>query len=134
MESMHAQMMEERRAMMREQVRLREELQAFQQQKLDFENQQKLMHEQFMEQMKKQQEVIENLQQNKNSGTEFTVPQKPVRKQASTSGFKVFSEDNTPNSSTLDDTKALLQKDPLGGSHGGSNCKDFLLMPPNQFC
>ena len=109
MESMHAQMMEERQAMMREQARLREELQAFQQQKLDFENQQKLMHEQFMEQMKKQQEAIENLQQNKNPATEFTVPQKPVRKQASTSGFKVFSEDNTPDTLTLDDTKALLQ-------------------------
>ena len=71
------------------------------------------MHEQLQEQLKKQQEVIENLQQNKN---EFTVPQKPVRKQST--GFKVFSEENSleamPNSSTLDDTKALLQRDPLG--------------------
>ena len=72
------------------------------------------MQEQLQEQLRKQQEVIENLQQQKTS--EFTVPQKPMRKQ----GFKVYSEENSmeahPSGSILDDTKALLQKDPLGGS------------------
>ena len=108
---MHLEMLEERRSMIREQERLREEFQAFQQQKLEFERQQKA----FQEQLQKQSEEIQALKKS-NSVPEFKPPKSrpaPLEK------FKVYSEENSyePSSaSLLDDTKALLQKDALGGS------------------
>ena len=107
LERVHQEMLEERRLMKREQELLKEQFQqALEQQKLEFQ-----------QQLQKQNEEFQAL---KNSKSEFTVPQKPMRSRpAPLEKFKVYSEENSlePNSaSLLDDTKALLQKDALGGS------------------
>ncbi len=105
------------REMIEEKERLKAEMEAFQRQKLEFERMQLERQQNFEkmieEKLKREMDSI-RAKQDKKESCNFVKPK---------SSFKIYSDSNSnsemsrepTSSSLLEDTKTLLQKDPLGG-------------------
>lgn len=142
-EKFEREMTARREALMLQEQKMREMQLEMEKKLVEFQLQQEnaMMKQQLIEEnLRKQQEDIENLKRQKiSAAAEFTIPTKPIREKllqplavvseaGKGLGFKIYSDNANDKSSTkeassslLEDTKALLQKDPLGGTISSNN-------------